>query len=292
MISSDMVIKEARDKRGKTRRKYVVKQYPEFGVKPPERGNRQKKRVLRVDHLKTLIDAAKSYDPELTLAIMLGAYAGMREGEIVNMAVGDIDKHSVFGRIKRITIDVGKEKDWTTQRTGASTRGSIKRFRKQDVYNDFLSDVNEAYEAHLLRHKAIEERKGICLTDCNSPLFVDHHGSPMSVSTYQRRLKALFYDYFLPKQKAISRKRGTFDYEYYYFRSYEESYPGAHMFRHWFTMYLITVANLDLIIVSKLRGDKNINSIYDYCNENIDLINDYKEVVEAHQEELINGFTV
>ena len=59
------------------------------------------------------------------------------------------------------------------------------------------------------------------------------------------------------------------------------------MLRHWFTMYLLTVAQLDRSQVSLWRGDKNSTSLETYIHENGSLIAAFEKSTAEFQEEII-----
>ena len=60
----------------------------------------KKNRILVYGYLDLLLYEAKKYEPDITLGISLGAYAGLREGEAVNVT---------YGRIKALRRGFGVE---------------------------------------------------------------------------------------------------------------------------------------------------------------------------------------
>ena len=68
-----------------------------------------------------------------------------------------------------------------------------------------------------------------------------------------------------------------------YIDAYERNYPGAHMLRHWYTMYLLQHTDLTADEVSKWRGDSSTESMREYIHANADLIHTYKCSVFAFQ---------
>ena len=102
----------------------------------------------------------------------------------------------------------------------------------------------------------------------------------MSVDTYKGRVKKLFYEHFLPDLKKASEQMGTWAIDAPYIEAFEEDYPGAHAFRHWFTMYLFQRAQLTHDEISKWRGDKSRESMLTYIHVNADMLESFK--MSAH----------
>ena len=60
-------------------------------------------------------------------------------------------------------------------------------------------------------------------------------------------------------------------------KSLKKAYIGAHALRHWFTMYLVVHAGLDNVTVSRLRGDKSLETLEDYLHINASMLKLYEE---------------
>ena len=71
-----------------------------------------------------------------------------------------------------------------------------------------------------------------------------------------------------------------------YIEAYQEEYPGAHMFRHWFTMYLVTKTNLSCEEIAKWRGDSSIESMMSYIHVNAEMLTLYKDSSYKFQKSL------
>ena len=272
------VIKEKNTKRT---RKHVVTEYKALNVKAPK-GNdhKHRKRTLMYGHLEAMLYVAKMYEPMIYLAITLMAYAGLREGEVVNLSFDDISEKRKFGVLQRITIDLSQSDKF---RTGKTHTGVIKKNRQQDVYPDFLSKVAEAIEFH----KDYLQVYGL-LKEGENPIFFNKYGGAMSVTTLTDRIRTLFNKRFLNTLKITSSSTEFEGETYAFIEAYEHEYPGAHMFRHWFTMYLITKKNLRPEEVRKWRGDSpNSNAYEEYMHLNYDLIEAYRNTAYAFQENLI-----
>ena len=263
-------------------RKVVVKEINRMSVRAPKKLHKKYRLLLR-EHLDLLVFEAQKYDPMLTLGIMLQSYAGLREGEIVNLTMGRIEReYAGFGRIGKIVLDLTDDAPFAREYVGSVPFGSIKVPRKQEVFPNFLSTVIRALD----EHQAMLEAGGNP-TSGDAPLFVNRWGKPMTVDTYTGRVETLFKKHFLPELRRHCELQGSLPANAPYIEAYERSYPGAHMFRHWFTMYLLQVAKLTTDEISKWRGDSSIESMADYIHVNHDFIQAFKEGAFVFQRSLL-----
>ena len=256
--------------------------YNSIGVKAPRQKER-KNRVLLYGYLDLLIFVSRMYDPMLTLAIELCAYAGLREGEVVNVTRRKIERlSSGFGRVGKIRIDLMDDAPFAKEWEGKTAFGSIKKYRRQEVYTDFVGAVSE----RLSEHEAMLAAMGVP-DDVDAPLFITKWGSPMPVFTYRERLKKLFEEHFVPLLKIYAEKDGNWSEHAPFIESYEAAYPGAHMLRHWFTMYLLNRTNLKKEQIMKWRGDSQIESMTDYIHKSQRMIDDYRDSAFRFQETIL-----
>lgn len=244
----------------------------------------KKNRILVDGYLDLFLYEAKKYEPDITLGIALGAYAGLREGEVVNVTCGRIQIfRKSFGMESGIKIDLTDKAPYLKNWKKKTDPGTIKKNRIQKVYNDFVTDVSEILDNHI----ALMELRGLD-TSADAPLFVNKQGNPMTVQTYSDRVKNLFYERFLPALKMTCERQGTYADNVAFIEAYEMEYPGAHMFRHWFTMYLLTKARLTSGEIMKWRGDSSQESMNDYIHENADLIEMFKESSYTFQSQILD----
>lgn len=251
-------------------------------VKPPKK-LRRKYRLLLHGHLELFLLEAKKYDPMILPGIMLQAYAGLREGEVVNCSQSNIHRiYGGFGRIRKVEIDLTKPADFAVAYSGKTEFGAIKIRRRQEVYTDFIEDIISVLDEH-------ERYIHSCgyPTEDNAPLFYNKWKKPMTVSTYTDRVKKLFYEHFLPDLRRICEAQGTWAENAPYIEAYEREYPGAHMFRHWFTMYLLQYTTLKTEEVSHWRGDSSIDSMEAYIHVNQEFISVFRDAVFTAQKEII-----
>ena len=184
--------------------------------------------------------------------------------------------------VSGIEIDLTDKAPYFKNWSKKTDPGTIKKNRTQKVYNDFIVDISELYDYHI----ALMESKGLD-TRKNAPLFVNKQGNPMTVQTYSDRVKNLFYERFLPSLKKTCELQGTYADNAAFIEAYEIEYPGAHMFRHWFTMYLLTKAKLTSGEIMKWRGDSSQESMNDYIHENADLIEIFRDSSYTFQSQIL-----
>lgn len=267
----------------KHHKKAVISHNSSLHISPPKTTHK-KNRILLDGYLDLFLYEAKKYEPDITLGIALGAFAGVREGEVVNICCGRLKTiRKSFGMVSGIEIDLIDKAPYFENWRGKTDPGTIKKNRKQKVYNDFISDVNDIYETHI----KIMESKGFD-TSPDAPLFINKQGNPMTVQTYSDRVKTLFYERFLPSLKITCEKQSAYAENAAFIEIYENEYPGAHMFRHWFTMYLLTKAKLTSGEIMKWRGDSSQESMNDYIHENADLIEIYRESSYTFQSQILD----
>ena len=265
-------------------RKVVMVYQASLHLKAP-RTTHKKNRILVDGYLDLLLYEAKKYEPDIALGIALGAYAGLREGEVVNVSFGAVRTiRRGFGIVSGIEIDLMADAPFFTGWKGKTDPGSIKKYRTQRVYNDFVTAVT----ALLDEHTASMAARGFS-TGKDSPVFVNRQGSPMTVQTYSDRVKSLFYQRFLPALRNTCEQQGTYADHAAFIDAYEAEYPGAHMFRHWFTMYLLTKAGLTSGEIMKWRGDSSQESMNDYIHENADMIRLFRETSYSFQAQILEA---
>lgn len=271
-----------RNERGRTSGNIV--RYAPLHIAAPKTTHK-KNRILVNGYLELLLYEAKKYDPDIVLGIALGAYAGLREGEVVNVSYGSVKiLRKGFGAVAGIEIDLTETAPFFLGWEGKTNPGAIKKNRRQRVYPDFATDVSLLYE----QHKASMEERGAD-TGPDAPVFINKHGSPMTVQTYSGRVKSLFYQRFLPTLKLVCERQGTYGDNAAFIDAYTEEYPGAHMFRHWFTMYLLTKAGLTSGEIMKWRGDSSQESMNDYIHENADMIRLFRDTSYTFQSRIIDA---
>lgn len=279
-FASDFIIKISSKGSPKKR---IVKDYKALNVKAPhERECEHKNRFLAYGHLKPLLHVAKMFNPMIRLAIVLLAYAGIRLGEVVNLTFSDINIVTQWACIKKIELALIHSDRF---RSGKTSTGRTKKCRKQLVYIDFLQEVYDAIEAH----KDYLQSKGFPTTG-DSPLFYNNRKQPMAKYTLEGNIRKLFTTFFVPYLKETSATLPFNGVIQSFIETYERDYPGSHMFRHWFTMYLITQKQLPPEMVRKWRGDAPGSWSYEeYVHINAEMIESYKQSAYFFQENLLEA---
>lgn len=253
-----------------------------FGITPPAPSD-TRNRYLVEGYLPILLIEAQKYDRMIALGIALQAYAGLREGEIVNLTRSSIKRETnAYGRVTRIQIDLKHNADFSIERTGKSQFGSIKVKRKQEVYPTFNDDIDRLLNEHenALESAGFKYKK-------DAPLFVNKQGNPMSVTTYCQRLESLFMKRFLPALERVAEVTGEWEEYAPYIEAYSERYPGAHMLRHFFTMYLLTRTGLSAPEISRWRGDSSLESMTAYVHLHGQMISQFKNCANHLQIALV-----
>lgn len=270
-------------KNTQSRRKIVTKQYNYLSVKAPSQ-KPKKNRLLLYDYLELFLFECTKYDPMIALGVVLQAYSGIREGEVVNLTYDRfIMRYSGFGRIGDITLNLMEAAPFISERKHKKSNfGEIKRFRKQAVYPDFNDMVLKYFNSHSAHIEALGYKP-----DGESPIFLNEWGKPMSVHTYKERVKKIFYEHFLPALKTVADAQGTWATDAPFIEAYESEYPGAHMFRHWFTMYLVEKTPLTTDEISKWRGDSNRDSMLTYVHINADMLEAYRNISHNYQRSVL-----
>ena len=284
---SDSELKKVVTVRDEHKHRDITTVYPAALHLQAPRTTHKKNRILVEGYLDLLLYEAKKYEPDIALGIALGAYAGLREGEVVNVSFGSIKTiKRGFGIITGVEIDLTCDAHFFEDWDGKTDPGSIKKHRRQMVYHDFSDGMLQLLNAHTLSMAA----RGFC-TDGESPVFVNKRGDPMTVQTYSDRVKDLFYRRFMPALRKSCELQGTYTANAAFIDAYEDEYPGAHMFRHWFTMYLLTRAGLSSGEIMKWRGDSSQESMNDYIHENADMIRLYRESSYTFQMHILEDVT-
>ena len=244
-------------------------------VKPPKGDHRRKNRSLKLEYVKILLFEAKKYDPDIVLAIALQCYAGLREGEVVNLTCGGYveNRKGNYNSLSGIELDLSDTAPFFKSWEGKTDPGKRKQCKQigkpAKVYHDFLYPVSQLYSDHIQRL----ESKGYG-TAKNDPLFRNKQGKPMTVYTYCSRVKKLFYDHFLPDLIKCCIETNSYPENAAYIDAYKKEYPGAHMFRHWFTMYLFK-KRIPETQIQAWRRDGHPESMKPYIQYNKALMDDY-----------------
>lgn len=275
-------------------RKAVIRETNKFFVKPPKK-LKKKNRYLLEGYLDLLLFEARKYDPMIALGIACQAYGGLREGEVVNLTRTSMQMIDTgFGHIGTIKINLLDEADFAKNYKGKCEFGYIKKYRIQQIYPDFISKIVELYE----EHDSLLELKQAAGNSA-APLFVNNQGNPMTVDSYCGRVETLFRNHFVPALKKSCIADGYWAENAPFIEAWEDKvspdgkkirgeFPGCHMFRHWFTMYLLGNTTLSHDEIAHVwRGDSSSEAMDTYIHVNAQMINLYQNAVFTFQKSVL-----
>ena len=231
----------------------------------------------------------------IRLGVALQSAAGIREGEVVNLTRSSIEIIlGGYGMIEEITIDLKDEAPFAKKYKGKSEFGKIKVHRTQKVYTKFTNEIYSLYEEHIRLLDSLGADKSP-----DAPLFINKYGKPMSVETYKGRVKDVFQQHFVPDLAKLANATGNWAEHAPYLEIWTDhvdprtgkkvkaEYPGAHMFRHWYTMYLLNNTSLKPKEISKWRGDESPDSMEDYIHINSQMIRTFRKIVGTFQTDIM-----
>ena len=217
------------------------------------------------------------YDPDITLAVVMGLYAGLREGEVCNLRMNT----SSFGPCFRFTLAsedrcTGIEIDLSRElplRSDGIIVGKIKKERTQAVYSGYAQVIYDFYMKHIQRTKEYPR-------EAAKPLFVNKKkvsGKYMAMTkdAYTVRLKKIFYDHVLPSCKDDPDPSMRLFYQQMQGHTW-----GAHSFRHWFTVSLILSGVDNIASLMNYRGDSSPESAMIYLQNKGEIQRKYLEASE------------
>lgn len=255
-----------------------------------ERAEKRIWRDMPFSIVERFIKFSQIHDPELTFAIVLMAFTGIREGEVCNLR----RKDSCYGpgiimRFGQPLIDsCGSEissvipceaieldlKETLVLRSDNRQVGSIKRPRMQPVFGLFVETVFNYYIQHL---KLIEKKP----CERYRPLFLNKQKGKgtdiypaMTKKAFQQRINRLFYNHVLP---SLENDADPTLREFY--QIMQNHSWGAHSFRHWYTVLLV-LCGVDEVTLQTFRGDRSPDSARVYLERKGELKRIYCEASE------------
>lgn len=228
--------------------------------------SKEKKSIFRsmpIDIFEIFLRLSEEYYPELTFAIALQAYAGLRPSEVCNVRQ-PIDPRKpgirymkVGSKIASMTIDLGRR--YEMREDGLSV-GAIKKRRQQKVYTEYLDRVQELYKKHL------NELSKYTLEPGFYPMFVNRDGKAITVKSYRDKIERLANIYLrkeLSKSNVPSHR--------YYAEILSQRKLSPHFLRHYFTVLLV-LDNLTPHEVAIWRGDDLLDTALIYCQNKEELM--------------------
>jgi integrase len=238
---------------------------------------RDKAVELTLYGVKVLIDLSKKYTPNITFGIILGAFVGLRQGEVVQMHRGRIGDISDIAT----SIEYGAKIDLLRTAPLAQNSkdtGAIKKKRMQPIYEPFLPIVSTAYNQHMdkLRNKGLSNH-------LYGALFFNSRNGVMKQKTFSDTFKKLV-DKFIELIRAEALKDNVYaKKEYSLLERYNFSVT-FHSLRYFYTHMLETLETNPFQIMY-YRGDKAVTSQNTY-RSNITTIAGVKKVMDSVESEL------
>lgn len=221
-----------------------------------------------------LIDLADAYDPMIRFAIILQAYAGFRESEVMNIRQEKSPLSKYPGvktqKMGSTVIDMGF--DLTREfvmRSDKKSVGLIKR-KATDysaVYPKHLPIVADAYDQHL---------QLLSKTDCEEdylPMFIDRYGMAMTSTAYCSRFNHLVYHHLTER---LSREQDPRLKAFLTLLWNTRLTP--HALRHFFSVQL-ALDGCDAAQLMTYRGDTNPISALAYLTNKKELT---ETIAESH----------
>lgn len=209
----------------------------------------------------SLLDIAEQYDPMLAFPIAIGAFAGLRQGEICQICKGNIYRSAFLGYSSAFYIDLQKVR---MLRSDGVLTGSIKRKRVQLVYSSFLPYIDKLYKQHIsyLKQEGYYNNK-------YGALIIDTNGKAMTTSAFRKRFIKLTQKLTERLYKLHDDLNAVMTLDL--LTRYRIT---PHCLRYFFTQYLKNSGE-DAHGLASFRGDLNLNSALTYlqnCPKNAEQI--------------------
>lgn len=197
--------------------------------------------------VKKLIEISQRVDPMMTFAIVLGAYAGLRQGDIAQMYEGRfkgfVDNQD-FGAYLDLTYE-------TVLRSDNKITGNIKRKHDRPIFEGCTKTIHESYKNHIiyLKYRDLYPNK-------YGALFINNNGYAMTVKNLRRRFSAIVQIFEKVVIEEASRgNRDAIKEE----QLLKYSKITLHSLRHYFKDLLEDVG-CNARIIQLLMGHKSIDS--------------------------------
>lgn len=193
----------------------------------------------------SLIEVAKSNDPMMVFPIALGAFVGLRQGEVGQMHRGRMI-HVKNSKINDCYINL--KADYVLRDDGKYI-GNIKVKREQPIYPVFLDVVNTAYNQHL----HLLETEGYD-THIHGALLIDSKAKAMAYSTYADRFKRLVEILKINLLELAELYNDENAIKAYHTLTEEDTEFTHHSLRHFYTQQIDKLEK-NLVVTQYYRGD-------------------------------------
>lgn len=209
---------------------------------------RKKDKLLSEYGVNLLIEIAERNDPMLVFGIILGAFAGLRVGQIVQMSKGRLigfnNKYATSYYIDFSYDEILRDK--------AELTGSIKKKRELLICEGHNEVMRIFYKNHM------EYLKQLKLNNQNGAIFIDKNGEAMNYKTYLNRFRAI-KELFIIAIKDASMKGDIDAIKEEAILEECEWKVTPHSLRYFFTQQLERY-NFDIMTIKLYRVDDNSKS--------------------------------
>lgn len=197
--------------------------------------------------VKKLIEISQRVDPMMTFAIVLGAYAGLRQGDMAQMYEGRfkgfVDDQD-FGAYLDLTYE-------TILRSDNKITGKIKRKHNRPIFEGCTKTIHESYKNHIkyLSYSKLYPNK-------YGALFINNYGYAMTVKNLRRRFNAIveIYEEVIIEEASRGNRDAIKEEQFLKY-----SNITLHSLRHYFKDLLEGVG-CNARNIQLLMGHKSINS--------------------------------
>lgn len=264
-----------------------------FAVAYGPETRRKKAKGITVYCILLLIQLAEQYDQMLALAIAFQAFAGLRRGEVCQMAfqrnsyieiingeyiekaITENESINMDDRDTMLFFNIDLTYEERLRDDGIVT-GNIKRKREQVIYPAFLPYFSKLYHQHLYylnEQSYLDDR-----FNKHGAMFLSRDGLAITKEAYNTRFDNLVTKLLnrLSKLDDLGDKEATS--EIGILQTYKLT---PHSLRYFFTRYVARYES-HIDIIAAYRGDTNLLSAYTYLKDNTD--------TQQHIEDLQNSF--
>ena len=198
----------------------------------------------------SMIEVAQSNDPMMVFPIVLGAFVGLRRGDVVQMHRGRM----VEVKNSKINDCYINLKANCALRDDGKNVGNIKIKREQPIYPVFLDVINTAYSQHM----HLLETQGYD-THIHGALLIDDRGKAMTYDTYNDRFKRLTEILKINLLEIAELYNDEDAIKAYEILTEEDTEFTHHSLRHFYTQQIDKLEK-NLIVTQYYRGDTSSES--------------------------------
>lgn len=245
--------------------------------------NKREKAVnINLYTVKLLIEKARKKDPQLVFAIALGAFVGLRQGDVIQMNKFRLSLPRDMDLTLGYKIDLVDELQISNN---IKDCGKIKTHRIQPIYEPFLPILIDAYNKHL----DILEKRGLDNHKYGALFFNNEDDGVMRQKSLNRRFKVLVDEVIEELRYESLVKNNANAMTQYEILSDVKYKLTFHSLRHFYTHALERLES-NAFTIMYYRGDSVVESQNTY-RSNRNTIEGIKAVMDSMKEELIKyGF--